>query len=71
MYANTDIASAGSRRRLKERLGSCLAAIGAYHNARRDRIRLSQMSDHMLSDIGLTRDDVRYMKPAPFRHFVG
>jgi hypothetical protein len=44
MYANTDIASTDSRRRLKERLLSCLAAIGAYNNARRDRIRLSQVT---------------------------
>ena len=70
MHTSTLTAPAPSNRPRRDRLASCVAALGAYLNMRRDLIRLSQMSDHMLSDIGLTRDQARSARPARFPHFV-
>jgi uncharacterized protein YjiS (DUF1127 family) len=69
MYADTNIAPAVWSHPLKDRLGSYLAALRTYRRTRRDLLRLSEMSDHTLGDIGLTRDEVRCLKPASFRHF--
>ncbi|MCE6958017.1 DUF1127 domain-containing protein [Cereibacter sphaeroides] len=52
--------------RLATRIGSILAAIRALHRARRDEAHLSRMSDRMLGDIGLSRDDARaFRRPPP------
>ena len=66
MYADTTLAPAVSGRRLRDQIGSLVAAVRAYDQARRDQIRLSQMPDQMLRDIGLTRDDVRYIRRTPY-----
>ena len=71
MHAETNIASAVVNRPLKDRLGSYLAALRTYRRTRRDMTQLSEMSDQMLSDIGVTRDEVRRLMRVPFRHFVG
>ena len=70
MHTNTLSAPTPSGRPLRDRLASCFGAFGASLAIRRDLIRLSQMNDHMLSDIGLTRDQARSARPAPFPHFV-
>lgn len=70
MYADTNIAPAVISRPLKDRLGSYVAALRDYRRERRDLIRLSQLDDHRLRDIGVTRDEVLRSRPRPFRHFV-
>jgi len=63
MYADATSAPLESGREsgrwLKDGIGSFFAALRAHDQARRDLNRLSQMPDHMLKDIGLTRGDVR------------
>lgn len=61
MYSDAIHAPAAVIRSLGDRIGSFVAAIDARQRAKRDRVRLSQMSDHMLKDIGLTRYDVRQL----------
>jgi uncharacterized protein YjiS (DUF1127 family) len=56
----------GLDRSLRDRIGSFFAAIRNNHVARRDRARLSQMSDQMLNDVGLTRGDVRQIRRTPY-----
>ena len=48
--------TASSRR--KPRPPSLITALKQLLQARRDYARLSEMPDHLLRDIGLTRDDV-------------
>jgi uncharacterized protein YjiS (DUF1127 family) len=65
MYSEVTSAPTDSNRWLKDRIGSFVAAVRAYHQATQDRMRLAQMPDHMLSDMGLTRDDVRHIRRTP------
>lgn len=60
MYSEAASAPTYSNRWLKDRIGSFFAARRAHDQARRDLIRLSQMPDYILRDIGLTRGDVRH-----------
>ena len=43
------------------------AAIGLWHQRARSRQQLRELSDHLLKDIGLRREDVAYEFPKPFR----
>jgi uncharacterized protein YjiS (DUF1127 family) len=65
MPSDASSAPTDSNRLLKARFGSFFAALRARDQARRDLTRLSQMPDHMLSDIGLTRADVRHVRRTP------
>jgi uncharacterized protein YjiS (DUF1127 family) len=62
MYSEATSAPTDPNRWLKDRVGSLFAALRAREQARRDLIRLSQMPDYMLRDIGLTRGDVRHSR---------
>lgn len=61
MQSDASFAPVASIRSLKDRVGSFVAAAHAIRRARRDRDDLLQMSDQMLDDIGLTRDDIRHV----------
>lgn len=65
MPSDTDFAPAASIRSLRDRVGSFVAAVHAIRRARRDQACLSQMSDQMLDDIGLTRVDIRQVRRSP------
>ena len=71
MHADTKIAPAVPSRSRQDRLASCLATLRGWHHARRDMIRLSEMSDDTLRDIGVTRDEVRRLTRVPLRFFIG
>ena len=71
MYADTNFAPMTSNRSMMERMSSHLAAFRNYRLERRDVLRLSGMDDHLLKDVGLTREQVLLTKPRPFHHFVG
>ena len=45
-----------------------VAAIRLWHGRVRSGQQLRELSDHMLKDIGLTREQVGYEFPQPFRH---
>jgi uncharacterized protein YjiS (DUF1127 family) len=68
MYADTPLAPVVPGRRLRDHIVSFATAACARDQVRRDRIRLSQVPDHMLRDIGLTRDDVRHIRRTPPSH---
>jgi uncharacterized protein YjiS (DUF1127 family) len=74
MYTDTNIAPAiapaALSRPLKDRVVSYLAALRDHHRETLDLIRLRDMDDHMLSDIGVTRDEALRSMPRPVRHFV-
>lgn len=61
MYSDVTSAPTDSNRWLKNRIGSFFAALRAHDQARRELIRLSQMPDYLLRDIGRTRGDVRHL----------
>ncbi|MCB1371830.1 MAG: DUF1127 domain-containing protein [Rhodobacteraceae bacterium] len=61
MYADMTITRTGSGRTLKDRLEGFLATLHSRREARRDMARLSQMSEQMLRDIGVTRDEVHHL----------
>ena len=65
MYSDATSAPTDSNRWLKDRFGSFFAALRAHDQARRDLIRLSQMPDYLLRDMGLTRGDVRHLSRRP------
>ena len=46
------------------------AAVRAYQR-RRQLMRLSEVDDHLLADIGVTREDVRWALDLPFSHDPG
>ena len=45
-----------------------VATIRLWQGRARSRQQLRELSDHMLKDIGLTREQVGYEFPQPFRH---
>jgi uncharacterized protein YjiS (DUF1127 family) len=55
----TEITPLGAIRRL-------VAAIRQWHRRVRSRQELRELSDHLLKDIGLRREDVGYQFPKPF-----
>lgn len=55
----TEITPLGAIRRL-------VAAIRQWHGHARLRQELRELSDHLLRDIGLRREDVGYQFPKPF-----
>jgi uncharacterized protein YjiS (DUF1127 family) len=69
MYADANSVPTALSRPLSIRLSSYAAALVANHRARIDRTRLSEMSDHILRDIGLTRGDVRHVSRSLDRRF--
>lgn len=54
-----------NRAAASESLGSALVTL--YHNwqAHREVARLSRYDDHMLKDIGVTRDDIYWVRHLP------
>ncbi len=50
---------AASFRPMRDRAGRAFAAYLDRANARRQLRRLRMLDDHMLRDIGITRDDLR------------
>lgn len=70
MYADTNLAPMASNRSMMDRMGSYLAEFHDCRLERRDVLRLSEMDDHLLKDVGLTREQVLRGKPRPFRHLV-
>jgi uncharacterized protein YjiS (DUF1127 family) len=49
---------AGSRPGLPGRLSAMLSRFAKAHRDRKDMIRLMELDDHMLADLGLDRADV-------------
>jgi uncharacterized protein YjiS (DUF1127 family) len=49
-------------------IGRIVAAIRMWCARARERQQLRELSDHMLKDIGLRREDVGYEFPQPFSH---
>jgi uncharacterized protein YjiS (DUF1127 family) len=41
------------------------------HVSRRQLIRLSEVDDHLLADVGVSREDVRWALDLPFSHDPG
>ena len=52
-------------------LSRTLQAAYRAHLRRRQMIRLSEADDHLLADIGITREDVRWALDQPFSHDPG
>ncbi|HMQ92837.1 MAG TPA: DUF1127 domain-containing protein [Amaricoccus sp.] len=67
MHADLTITQTRSGRTLMDRLGSFLATLHSRRNARRDMARLSQMSEQMLRDIGVTRDELHHLAQTLYR----
>ena len=70
MYSDMNIAPAILSNPLEDRMSSIFAAFRNHHRERMDLMRLSNLEDHLLKDMGLTREQVLRSKPRPFRHFI-
>jgi uncharacterized protein YjiS (DUF1127 family) len=60
-------APAGALQAIMELLWSAYHA----HIRRKQLIRLSEVDDHLLADVGVTREDVRWALDLPFSHDPG
>lgn len=65
-YAETGAGAIAARPSIRRRLAAVLGGFSAARKARRDFLALSSASDHILSDIGLTRGDLNKALAAPF-----
>lgn len=70
MHADMNAVRAVASRSLRDRLGSYFAARRAYRDGQRDLARLLGVGDHILRDIGVTRDEVFRLRQVPFRDFT-
>jgi hypothetical protein len=65
---HTILLETAAARRARGRLGAwaggILGAMAAAERRRSDRVRLAALPDHMLADMGLTRDAVRGLRPS-------
>jgi uncharacterized protein YjiS (DUF1127 family) len=73
--ASLDVPLTHTPRRAKNRhiapltaIRMVVAAIRRWRERARSRQQLRELSDHMLRDIGLRREDLRYEFPKPFWH---
>lgn len=70
MYTDTNIAPVVSSNQIKGRIVSYLAALRDHHLEQKEVLRLREMDEHRLRDIGVTRSEARRAQPRPFRDFV-
>lgn len=56
---------------LLSRAGRAIRSVFHAWNSRRKLVRLLDLDDHMLADVGVTREDVKWALDLPFSHDPG
>lgn len=70
MHTDTTIAPARPVRSLMSHLIAYLVALGRHHREAQQLSHLRGLDDHILKDIGVTRNEAHIAKPQPLRHFL-